>query len=170
MEYYESKKEQKLKEWNKIFPLADYFAPMIGDKKEVVIADLGSGPVSTTGSTYKDVEVFLYPSDKKKYDWHVFIPIEQKDMEEMDYFDEVFDIVHCVNAIDHTRNPYKAVKEMKRICKKGGWVYLRHASSQKTLFGGHHYQNIEDLTFEGFTKEVDTVTRHKWITHTWQKP
>ncbi len=170
MSYYDLKKDQKKAQFNKIFPLADYFEPFIGDKKVVHIADLGSGPVSTTGSIFPDVVVHLYPSDSKVYNYgELLIPIQQQDMEALTYPDNFFDIVHCVNALDHTKDPHKAVEEMKRVCKKGGWVYLRHASSQKNLFGGHHYHNIEGLDFVGFHREEDKETRHRWITHTYQK-
>jgi len=126
---------------------------MIGTLKEVTIADIGAGMFSTTGSVWPDTKVNLYPSDKladefnrvlKEFKFKPIIPVEKQDMENLTYPDEMFDIVHCVNALDHTENPRKALFEMYRICKKGGWIYLRHhfntARLQKNM--GMHRWNI----------------------------
>lgn len=171
--YYKLKFEKKKAQFNKHLPLLPYFKDLIGDKQEVLIAELGAGPVNTIGNYWPGVQVKITASDimwpvyKEWWDEEPLVPIELQDMEHLTYPDNSFDIVHCVNALDHTMNPHKAVEEMKMICKPGGVIYLRHASSQKKLFGGHHYHNIEDLHFEGFTTEVDTETRHKWITSTY---
>ena len=140
--------------YNHAFELPDYFGSMIGDKKEVWIADLGAGVMSTTGSTWKDVIVHLYPSD---YYWDEykefypmkkvkqFIPMEKQDMENLTYKDEMFDIVHCANALDHCVDPRKALSEMFRVCKKGGWIYLRHIPREglHNKYSLQHQWNIE---------------------------
>ncbi len=125
--------------FNHALELPNYFDSMIGDKKEIWIADLGAGVMSTTGSTWKDVKVHLYPSD---YFWDEykefypmkgikqFIPMEKQDMENLTYNDEMFDIVHCANALDHCIDPFKALREMYRVCKIGGWIYLRHIPNE----------------------------------------
>jgi len=143
----------KEREFNHPFPLHDYFAPMIGDKKEVKIADLGAGMFSTTGNLKEGIMVKVYPSDVladeynqilKEFSIVPIIPIEKQEMESLTYPDEFFDIVHSVNALDHCLNPHKALKEMYRVCKSGGWIYLRHhfntAKLQKKR--GMHKWNI----------------------------
>jgi len=66
----------------------------------------------------------------------------------MTYPDEMFDVVHCVNALDHTRDVRKALSEMKRICKKGGLIYLRHAPNQKDYLRGDHFWNVSEKGFD----------------------
>ncbi len=139
------------KSFNCRFPLYDYFKPMIGDKKEVAISDIGAGMWSTTGSTWPGVKVYLYPSDEladeymrvlKEQNIKPLFSIVKQDMEHLLYPDSFFDIVHCVNALDHVIDPFKAIKEMYRVCKPGGWIYLRHhfntAKHQKER-GLHHW-------------------------------
>jgi hypothetical protein len=79
----------------------------------------------------------------------------------------MFDIVHCVNALDHTNNPQKAIEEMKRICKPGGWIYLRHAPNQKDKYGGIHKWNAtvdgfensdKNITLDGFETRIDNIS------------
>ena len=151
--FYKRKIPSKEKVFNKRFPLHPYFEEMIGDKKVVKIADLGAGMFSTSGSTYPNVAVDLYPSDLladeymrvlSEEDIKPIIPIERQDMTSLTYLDEYFDIVHCVNALDHCSKPLDALKEMYRVCKKGGWIYLRHGQSEgkRRKYTGLHQWNI----------------------------
>lgn len=135
LHHYTKTMSAKEKAFNHRFPLYGYFSPMIGNKKEVAIADIGAGMFSTTGSIWPGVKVNLYPSDElanefmlvlEKYGIVPMFPIEKQVMEYLTYPDEMFDIVHCVNALDHCVDPYKAIKEMYRVCKRDGWIYLRH--------------------------------------------
>ena len=72
------------------------------------------------------------------------IPVEGLDMSKMSYADNSFDIVHCNNALDHTLNPERAVQEMIRVCKHGGYVYLRHYHNvgENNNYTGLHFWNI----------------------------
>ena len=153
LRFWRIKLPHKAESFNHAFELPDYFRPMIGDKKEVWIADLGAGVISTTGNTWKTAKVHLYPSDyffdeyEKFYKMKgikQFIPMEKQDMENLTYKDEMFDIVHCANALDHCIDPYKALKEMYRVCKKGGWIYLRHIPNEgkNNRYSLQHQWNI----------------------------
>jgi glycosyltransferase involved in cell wall biosynthesis len=138
----------------KLRPLAKEIVEMIGDKKEVSIADIGSGPISTIGYTLDGVKVNYVPSDlladeyKKLYEYHnLYPPVkpEYQDMTKLTYLDESFDIVYCRNALDHCLDAYKALKEMYRVCKKGGYIYLWHFEKVAKMMGytGMHQWNIE---------------------------
>ena len=140
-------------------PLNKEIIEMIGDKKEVRIADIGSGPVSMIGYTCEGVKVNYVPSDllaeeyKELYKYHNLTPPvypEYQDMNNLTYKDETFDIVHCRNAIDHSKDAHKSVSEMVRVCKKGGYVYLWHFEKVAKMMGytGMHQWNIE-LTKNG---------------------
>src|SRR3990167_7557547 len=144
--------------YNRPLPLAEHFIPLIGDKKAVKIADIGSGPFPITGQYLEGVKVELYHSDRQNFDefWKKYnsvplFPIEIQNMEKLTYEDDFFDIVNCVNALDHTLNAEQAVKEMIRVCK--GWVYIDCALYQRTDQGHKHYW---DATEEGvFISKTD---------------
>jgi SAM-dependent methyltransferase len=118
-------------------PLPPYFGRLIGNKTSVRIADLGCGAFCTVGDSWEGVKVTVVPSDilANEY-WKILdefevvplLPVAQQDMERLTYGDGEFDIVHCVNALDHTYDPFLAIREMVRVCKPGGWVYLCHMS------------------------------------------
>jgi ubiquinone/menaquinone biosynthesis C-methylase UbiE len=132
------------------------------------IADLGSGPVCTLGGRFAGSNIEIIASDILAEEYkeitdelvkftgqELLIPIEYQDIENLTYPDEFFNIVHCVNTLDHTRDIKKALSEMKRICKKGGWIYLRHAPDQKKYLAGEHYW---DATMDGFTNGTEIIT------------
>lgn len=172
---YKRKFLRKVEQYNKPLQLPDYFGLMIGDKKRVLIAEIGSGPVNTIGNYWPGVVVFILASDnlqpeyKKdlwdKYNLEPLTPIQYQDFEQLTYPDNLFDIVHCRNALDHTSDIYKAIEEMKRVCKPGGWVYLAHAPGQKRIFGGHHFHNFEEIDLPGFV----ISEQEGLIIATWQK-
>lgn len=135
--------------------LKSYFKELIGDKKKVNIADIGSGAISVTGYEWDNVKINLFPSDvlvdeyKKlytKFKIYPRVPIEKQDMTYLTYGDGLFDIVHCSNALDHCFDPYKAVKEMIRICKLGGWVYLEHLAHVGKM---SNYKHLHQWNIDG---------------------
>jgi|ERR1035437_53138 SAM-dependent methyltransferase len=151
----------RVRQYHKALPLIDYLLPFIGNKKEVKIADIGSGPFSTIGSYLDGVDLKIYHSDTNDFKdfWQnrgltPVISVEYQDMEKLTYPDGFFDIVHCLNALDHTRNIKEAVKEMIRVCKIDGWIYINCSLDQLST-GGHHYWNTkQDGTL---TNNVETV-------------
>jgi ubiquinone/menaquinone biosynthesis C-methylase UbiE len=153
--FYQNKLPFKTRQFNHLFQLPHYFEEFIDGKDKVKIADLGCGMFSTTGSTWPTADIEIYPSDilaaeynelLKKYKVIPVIPVEKQDMECLTYEKDFFDVVHCVNALDHCFNPIQALKEMFRVCKPGGWIYLRHflnnAEFQK--YHGSHLWNINE--------------------------
>lgn len=154
--HYERNFQKKVDQFNRSMKLPDYFAPMIGDKKRVKIADVGSALVNTLGDSWDGVAIEMFCSDKYADDFnHLWKKnkqkplhlIEYQDMEFLTYAGNFFDIVHCRNAIDHTKDAITAIDELKRVSKE--WVYLEHAPNQKSTYGGHHYWDVtieEDRT------------------------
>jgi len=133
--------------------LPDYFGEMIGDKKEVKIAELGSGMFCTIGSLWKTAKVEIYASDMlaasfeeilKEFNIKSFIPVTYEDMENLSYPDNFFDIAHCRNALDHSLNPVREIMEMYRVVKPGGYIYLRHFvnAGESLGYSGLHFWNI----------------------------
>lgn len=170
--FYRKKFSSKEAQFNVPSKLPEYFKDLIGDKKMVSIAELGAGPVNTIGNEFEGVKVKITASDVMWPEYEKFwgdkkplVPIEYQDMEHLTYADESFDIVHCRNAVDHTPNPLKAIEEMKRICKKGGVVYMAHAPGQKTRYGGMHSVDYETLELPEFKQSMDG----ELIVHTWTK-
>lgn len=174
-ELYRRKFARKVGQYNHPRPAPGYLVPLVGDKKYVRVAELGAGPVSTLGDVLEGVCVDVWPSDVLGDEYaqmweelgvEPLVPVTTEDMENLSYLDDFFDVVHCRNALDHTPDAYRAIGEMQRVCKPGGYVYLAHAPSQKRKFGGHHCHNFEEFELPGFdVREEDGL-----IVAVWQKP
>jgi len=149
--------------YNRPLPLAEHFIPLIGDKKAVKIADIGSGPFPITGQYLEGVKVEMHHCDKndfkefwQKYGLTPLYPIEHQDMERLTYPDNSFDIVNCVNALDHSIDALEALKEMLRVVKPGGWVYIDCALYQRSDQRKKHYWDaLEDGTFVNNSEQFD---------------
>lgn len=141
--------------YNKPNPLADFLIPFIGDKKEVMILDVGSGAYSIIGHYLDGVRVIIHHIDNqdfkdfyKKYNVIPLVAIKQDDMEDLNFPSNMYDIVTCINALDHTNDALGAVEEMIRVCKSGGYVYIDCHLDQKETGHKHKWNAKEDGTFE----------------------
>lgn len=161
LNFYRKKWSHKTKQFNKEIELPGYFMPMIGDKKEVNIAELGAGIFCTIGNKLPGVKVNMYASDALADDFTKIldekgvkrlIPVEKQDMAHLTYPDNFFDVVHCVNALDHVMDPLDCLHEMFRVCKPGGFIYLRHNQNVgvKERYVGLHQWNIQYFNSEWF--------------------
>lgn len=151
---YSRSLRRRAERFNKNLPLAQYLIPFLPARNRVRIADLGSGPVVRIGNIYPKKRITIFPSDMlaREYNYMLtkrgikpLIHIEYQNMEALTYPDNFFDIIHCVNAIDHTSSPDKALHEMKRTCRVGGYIYLRHYinEGEKQNYRGLHAWNLE---------------------------
>ena len=155
LRFYRAKLPWKARSFNtELLYLPDYFDKMIGNKKEVAIAEIGAGMFCTIGSLWKTAKVKIMASDAlsdefnqilKEHGIIPLIPVEKQDMLNLTYPDGSFDIVHCANALDHTQDPLRAIKEMYRIAKPGGYIYLRHFVNvgEHEGYSGLHIWNID---------------------------
>lgn len=111
------------------------------------ILDIGSGPSPKLGSTYLEVDIVHCDINSNEL-------VEYQDMEKLTYPDNSFDIVICINALDHTKDALAAVLEMLRVAKY--FVYINCALDQKTRHGKKHYWDAKaDGRFINPTGEFD---------------
>ncbi len=102
------------------------------------ILNIGSGPI--TPGIMPGLDIVC--ADRRDYGESVV----RENMEHLTYPDGTFDLVVCINALDHTPDPQAAIKEMVRVSK--GWVYIDWALIQHTTSGRNHYWDaLEDGTF-----------------------
>ena len=154
LHFYRKKLPWKARQFNREFYLPDFFGVMIGDKKEVTIAELGAGMFCTIGSLWKTAKVNIHPSDALADEFNQILKecginpvtaLEKQNMESLTYPDKSFDIVYCCNALDHCADPLNAVKEMYRVLKPRGWIYLKHVVNvgEHEKYAGLHMWNVD---------------------------
>jgi 2-polyprenyl-3-methyl-5-hydroxy-6-metoxy-1,4-benzoquinol methylase len=179
---------------NHVRPIADYLVPMCEGKAEVCIADLGSGPICCVGTLCDGKTITVIASDFSAKEYADMceaqgivriVPVEYQHMESLTYPDASVDIVHCVNTLDHTQNPRRCLSEMHRICKPGGWVYLKHIENEglKQNYRGLHGWNVamvngevivwnptDSFALSTYFPGYQVTNAEHVITVTWKKP
>lgn len=91
------------------------------------ILDVGSGVTPKLISDYTEIDI--YYCDKQLS--------PPQDMENLNYTNNFFDLVICVNALDHTINAEQALREMLRVSRRN--VYINCAIDQRTRHRKKHY-------------------------------
>ncbi len=103
------------------------------------ILDVGSGPTPKLASSYVEIDVV-------HCDIRPFPGVELQDMEKLTYPDDSFDIVICVNALDHTKYAQAGLEEMIRVAKN--MVYIHCVDNQRSTSRKRHYWDARpDGTF-----------------------
>jgi len=94
------------------------------------------------------------------------LTVEQGDLNRrLPYGDEEFDYVCFLEAIEHTENPYNAVREVARVLKRGGTLimstpnYLNIERRMKFLITGFFTKPVSHEKFMGLCKG-DTFGLH----------
>ena len=108
------------------------------------ILDVGSGVDNKLTSNYSEIEIT-----------NAYIRLSPpEDMERLSYPDKSFDIVLCINALDHTINAEQALRELLRVAS--GYVYINCAIDQLTRHRKKHYWDAKpDGRFVNLSGEFD---------------
>jgi SAM-dependent methyltransferase len=143
---YRQRFDRKARQFNRERPLVDYLIPLVKDGARIL--DIGSGPFSTIGTEGNivlcDILADNYLAMMKRRGITPLISVDKQNMERLSYPDSSFDLVHCRNALDHTKNVRAALREMARVCKRHGRVYLRHYPNvgERNGYTGFHCWNL----------------------------
>ncbi|MCC6381323.1 MAG: class I SAM-dependent methyltransferase [Dehalococcoidia bacterium] len=106
-------------------------------RERLRILDVGSGPLSEVGRRLpgKELEVVAVDPLGRAYTWLLrlsglrplvpVVPLSAEDLSRR-FPPASFDLVQARNAIDHSRHPRRAIREMLRVVRPGCYVYLQH--------------------------------------------
>lgn len=120
------------------------------------ILDVGCGPITMLGRNFNGQPLNITCTDILADDYNEMFekagveidnkPIKVAAEELSAYFTgKKFDIVHAQNCIDHCFDPYKAIREMLKVLKKSGVIYMRHEVCEaiNENYTGLHQWNFE---------------------------
>ena len=123
---------------------------------EVEILDVGAGPLTILGKTWEGRQVRITAVDPLAVEYMALlrragivppIPILPAEAEQLVavFGYERFDLVHCANALDHSHDPLRAIRQMLEVVKTGGYVLLRHfrREAENRGFTGLHQWNFD---------------------------
>jgi SAM-dependent methyltransferase len=61
-------------------------------------------------------------------------------LEELPWEDATFDLITCMDVIEHTPDDRRTLRELRRVCKPGGWLYVTVPAYQ-ALWSPHDVVN-----------------------------
>jgi len=90
-------------------------------------------------------------------------PLINADVESLPFENNTFDFVNASQVIEHTKNPYKAVKELKRV-SKSGHIDCPSYINENILFGQkiHNYATIVVFNKIYFIRAKHPTNGHKF--------
>jgi SAM-dependent methyltransferase len=138
-------------------PLSPHMRELIGSRpgERVEILDVGAGPLSTIGRVWEGREIAVTAVDPLAAHYDRLLREVGIDPPVRTVFGEAeslssqfdrgrFDLIACTNALDHCRNPLKAIREMLRVSKRGGCIRLYHHvnEAEREDHVGFHQWNL----------------------------
>lgn len=123
--------------------------------KEFKFIDVGSGPFSRCGKETEKVDMNFTAVDplaeaynimkvNKRIDNGIVIDTAFVELLDKKYGENVFDMVHMSNSLDHCFDALCGIYQLIYICKIGGKIILRHAENEaeRSEYGGFHQWNL----------------------------
>ena len=133
MDVFESASKQSYKRW--IIPLVDDALNHASPPKEAKILDIAGGPGFLAREFAKrskkshvflvDISSYVLELAKKNCRGLKNITIRKASVYKLPFKDNFFDIVTCKDSFHHFNKPKEALREMLRVTKKGGVLYIQ---------------------------------------------
>jgi len=137
--------------------LSDYYCSFIDDlpQQDIRILDVGAGPLTLLGKRHRSKRLTIVATDAlareydrllEKYDVHPPVRTVFAEAEKLcDAFPpDTFDLVTARNCIDHTYDPLRAIDQMVRVAKDGGYAALVHLENEAET---EHYEGLHQWNF-----------------------
>ena len=130
--------------------------------KNLKILDIGSGPLSYVGykSDKYSIDLTVVDPLANEYNYLLdknnikYVPRPQKGYFETaihDFGENKFDIVWCINSLDHSIDPLVGLYNLLTVCKIGGGLVFSFHRNEGEMGGykGLHQWNLDILDNEG---------------------
>ena len=167
--------------WKKRFEDYSLIEEHLRDKKNISIIEVGCGPFTNVRLiesvlSYSDIKKItlsdpllesykkipchvssLFEKNPSSYSYDFF----QEQLEYLSHKDESFDLLICINVLDHVEDVTKCISEMKRVLKKDGlivfgndltdWTKRKDPSPDGAYDQGHMMRINEEFVDESFS-------------------
>jgi SAM-dependent methyltransferase len=125
-------------------------------REPVRILEVGAGPIGSVGDRHPRRRLEVIPTDVLAEQYNRIlrrrgikpkIPTRYADAERLceQFGAESFDLVYAANCIDHTDDALRAIEEMVRVVRPGGYVVMDHFEDEGAHqdYAGLHKWNLK---------------------------
>lgn len=110
-----------------------------------------------------DFSVNMLKKARKKYGKYSNVEFKEGNILQIEYSDNSFDVVVAANVIHLLDEPYRALRELDRVCRKGGKIiiptYINKDDNEKT----NSFSNTVDKAGADFKKEFTMDSYKKFL-------
>lgn len=149
--------------WRSVSNAVPFTIPYLKKTDKLLDVGLGPGTISRDFANYVHEVIGVEPTQEL-----VDIAANQPDLPsqvlfqlalafDLPFEDNSFDVVHALQVIIHLNDPSRALKEMLRVCKPGGYVLVKDADLKMTLVFPEKYSDTLGGYFIDKYKLLDTL-------------
>ena len=171
--------------WDRVAGVYDIFANVINRKAnrelctvvesfllpedEVLECACGTGLLSGViarkckSLTATDFSEKMLQRARKKYGKYPNVKFEQGNILQLAYLDETFDVVVAANVIHLLEDPYKALKELDRVCRLGGRMIIPTYMNQTEKGTTNHVSGAIGKAGADFKREFTMSSYEKFF-------
>ena len=158
--------------WRTVENSAKYVIPII--KPDFKVLDVGSGPGSITIDFAKNYlpqgliigveptqELIDIANENKSKNASELdnVSFQLGSIYELPFEDNSFDLVHAHQVVIHLQDPIKALKELERVAKPGGYVCVRDADLESSIIYPEKFEFLSEFFVLKGKNAVSTDTR-----------
>lgn len=114
---------------------------LLNETPETVV---GIDVIDNIGSKYKSPKISYHNMDATK----------------MNFDDNYFDIVLTIATLEHVKDPVKAISEIIRVLKPGGFCYIQSAPLYYSAYGHHMFGFFDDLPWIHLRKSKEEIVNY----------
>lgn len=80
------------------------------------------------------------------------------DASQMQYGDHTFDLCYCIAVLEHVKDPLAVLREIKRVTRPGGYVYIQAGPLYFSPFGHHMFGYFDDYPWVHLRLSREQIT------------
>lgn len=108
----------------------------------ILEAGCGDGMTAVAFASYGH-KAFLVDYEDWRDPRALFLPFECDNLcKKLSFDSSYFDLVYSYNTFEHLNNPKKALDELIRVCRPGGYIYLEFGPLYASPWGLHAYRTL----------------------------
>lgn len=149
--------------WRSVSNSVPYVIPYLKKSDKLLDVGLGPGTILRDFANYVGEVVGVEPTQdlvdiaSSQPDLPSLVGFQLALVYNLPFEDNTFDVVHALQVVIHLAEPVKALKEMLRVCKPGGYVLLKDADLRMMLIYPETHEKVITDYFQRRPRDLTTL-------------